>query len=192
MAMGNRCCICDRLYTGIKCPHCDVGQLDAPDLGGEVTRLRHDQLAPGVAKAILAAGSPHKASEAVTTGANAIQVGGTHYKASYQHWDFVADLRLDYWQACATKYVTRWRKKNGLEDLRKAPHYMLKRAEIQETYGPASKSITDMVKIEGVMLLAKANDLDAFDAWVMIPIVLGDWEQAKVRLDALIQKVAAD
>lgn len=59
---------------------------------------------------------------------NSTQVGGSHYKGTtYQHWDFVMiALGGRYLEGNITKYVTRWRKKNGLEDLRKARHYLSK------------------------------------------------------------------
>ena len=52
--------------------------------------------------------------------ANERQVGGQHYGAEIQHWDFVASQGMDYFQGQITKYVTRWKKKNGLQDLEKA------------------------------------------------------------------------
>lgn len=55
---------------------------------------------------------------------NDYQVGGKHYQSRYQHWDFVIDTDLHYLIACATKYIFRWREKNGIEDLRKACHYL--------------------------------------------------------------------
>jgi len=62
--------------------------------------------------------------------ANKTQVGGDHYGAlEYQHWDWVCDIKLHYLLACATKYVVRWRQKNGAEDLRKAIHYIEKAKE---------------------------------------------------------------
>ena len=64
--------------------------------------------------------------------ANEIQVGGTHYKAPYQHWDLVANLKLDYFEAQVTKYVTRHAKKNGKQDLEKAVHYAQKAKELVE------------------------------------------------------------
>lgn len=55
---------------------------------------------------------------------NSMQVGGDHYRSEYQHWDFVqACLNGRYLEGQITKYVTRWRKKNGIEDLKKAQHY---------------------------------------------------------------------
>lgn len=58
--------------------------------------------------------------------ANSRQIGGEHYKSAYQHWDFVRMLGLDYLPAQITRYLARWRKKNGIEDLEKAIHYLQK------------------------------------------------------------------
>lgn len=58
--------------------------------------------------------------------ANQMQVGGDHYSADYQHWDWVADAQVGYFEANATKYLSRWWKKNGVEDLKKAYHYIMK------------------------------------------------------------------
>jgi hypothetical protein len=61
--------------------------------------------------------------------ANERQVGGDHYRKEYQHWDFVCDIQLHYLLGCATKYVFRWREKNGVEDLNKSVHYIQKAEE---------------------------------------------------------------
>jgi hypothetical protein len=63
--------------------------------------------------------------------ANDMQIAGNHYAAEYQHWDWVADVGLGYLEGCATKYVCRAFKKNGLEDLQKATHYLAKMQELQ-------------------------------------------------------------
>jgi hypothetical protein len=59
---------------------------------------------------------------------NSRQVGGTHYQASIQHWDFVELNGLGYLEGVATKYITRARRKhaNPQEDLQKAIHYLEK------------------------------------------------------------------
>lgn len=63
--------------------------------------------------------------------ANDRQEGGSHYKAgSIQHWDLIAQNRVGYLEGNATKYLTRWRKKNGLEDLKKSLHYVDKLTEL--------------------------------------------------------------
>ena len=63
--------------------------------------------------------------------ANDQQIGGTHYRSAYQHWDFVVDNELNYLQGCGTKYVSRWRKKNGIQDLTKSLHYIAKLIEVE-------------------------------------------------------------
>mgnify|MGYP003406630110 CR=1 FL=1 len=66
--------------------------------------------------------------------ANEKQVGGEHYKNDDgpQHWDMVYAFKLDYFQGNITKYLFRWRKKHGVEDLKKAMHYLEKYIEIAE------------------------------------------------------------
>lgn len=66
--------------------------------------------------------------------ANSRQVGGDHYKkhGALQHWDIVAMFGLDYFQGNITKYVIRYRDKGGVEDLRKARHYLDKYIEVLE------------------------------------------------------------
>lgn len=64
--------------------------------------------------------------------ANERQVGGTHYKnGGEEHWDRVNRLGLDYFQGQITKYVERWKLKNGVQDLEKARHFLDKYIELQ-------------------------------------------------------------
>lgn len=64
--------------------------------------------------------------------ANKTQVGGQHYKSSIQHWDYVVANDIPYLEAMTIKYLTRWRKKNGAEDLYKAKHFLRKLFETEE------------------------------------------------------------
>lgn len=59
---------------------------------------------------------------------NDFQIGGNHYNRVYQHWDMVLDTEMHYLLGCATKY-SRWRDKNGIEDLKKCAHYISKASE---------------------------------------------------------------
>jgi hypothetical protein len=67
--------------------------------------------------------------------ANDYQIGGGHYRkggpGSEQHWDRVARLGLNYFQAMITRYVERYRDKNGVEDLKKARHFLDKLIELE-------------------------------------------------------------
>lgn len=72
-----------------------------------------------------------------STDANSRQVGGDHYKTGgEEHWDRVNRLGLDYFQGQITKYVERWKKKGGVQDLKKARHFLDKYIELNELNEP--------------------------------------------------------
>jgi hypothetical protein len=53
------------------------------------------------------------------------QVGGSHYKdMKITPRDYAKANGLDCDEFSIIKYVSRWRTKNGVEDLRKAKHYI--------------------------------------------------------------------
>ena len=53
------------------------------------------------------------------------QVGGNHYKDfAIQPIEFIVKNNLGFIEGNVIKYICRWRKKNGLEDLEKAKHYV--------------------------------------------------------------------
>ena len=62
--------------------------------------------------------------------ANDIQVGGKHYRSEYQHWDWVTNIGMGYLAGQVTKYLYRWRNKNGVQDLEKAGHFLDKLIEV--------------------------------------------------------------
>lgn len=54
-----------------------------------------------------------------------VQEGGTHYKEmKIQPVEFVHANNIGFCEATAIKYLCRWRKKGGLQDLRKAIHFI--------------------------------------------------------------------
>lgn len=72
--------------------------------------------------------------------ANNNQVGGNHYQAkTIQPWDYIASNGLGYFEGNIVKYVSRWRDKGGVEDLRKAAHYLQKLIELQISTDITSK-----------------------------------------------------
>ncbi len=59
------------------------------------------------------------------------QVGGSHYKDKViQPWDYIIANDLGYLEGNVVKYVSRWKNKNGIEDLKKAQHYLAKLLEV--------------------------------------------------------------
>lgn len=95
------------------------------------------------------------------------QVGGTHYAGGYQHWDYCDDADVPHLESAASKYIARWYKKNGVEDLRKALSYIDKRlaSDYVNRHDPLS-----------IMCLPEALELYFKEAKIL------PWEQAVSRL----------
>jgi len=71
--------------------------------------------------------------EAFNAIANAQQVGGTHYKdKAIQPWDYIASNNMGYLEGNVVKYVSRWKEKGGVQDLKKAMHYLTKLIEVNQ------------------------------------------------------------
>lgn len=52
------------------------------------------------------------------------QVGGSHYRAlEIQPIELIAALRCSFIQGCIIKYISRYKAKNGVEDIDKCIHY---------------------------------------------------------------------
>jgi hypothetical protein len=63
---------------------------------------------------------------------SANNTGPGHYKdKTIQPWDFIVCNNLGYLEGNVVKYISRWRQKGGVEDLRKAKHYIEKLIEIE-------------------------------------------------------------
>jgi len=69
--------------------------------------------------------------------ANDLQFGGNHYKkyGDLQPWDVIVAWNLGYLDGTALKYIARWRDKGGLEDIRKAIHFLEKFIEVETAKG---------------------------------------------------------
>lgn len=99
--------------------------------------------------------------------ANDIQVGGDHYKGrDTQHWDVIDRNGIGYLEGVATKYLCRWREKNGLQDLRKAEHYVLKLLEEVHEHNRRPRGVVSELELIGLK--------NCYN--------LGTWECGAVRL----------
>lgn len=119
--------------------------------------------------------------------ANDMQIAGDHYASPYQHWDFVYDAwRGDYLKSAASKYITRGRKKNGAEDLRKAMHFIIKAAEAKHPLFRASIDLDSYLEAFRI-----ANQLNAAETLAIRHIGYGEWDNAakvvQLMLDSLIK-----
>lgn len=52
------------------------------------------------------------------------QIGGDHYKTKIQPIEFIMENNIGFVEGNIIKYIHRYKFKNGLEDLKKARHYI--------------------------------------------------------------------
>lgn len=114
--------------------------------------------------------------------ANDRQVDGDHYRAGYQHWDFMLDNQLGPpgWVYAITKYVTRWQKKNGVKDLEKALHYADKLFETISNGAVPERFISTVPY--GLTRFIRENNLGSTEAFVIHQIMT--WSTAE-HVDAV-------
>ena len=55
-----------------------------------------------------------------------------HYNRGIEMWDYAHSHNLSFFECNVVKYVTRWKDKNGLEDLKKAKQYLDKLISMEE------------------------------------------------------------
>ena len=61
------------------------------------------------------------------------EINPSHYRQGrIECIDYITDKELSFLEGNVVKYVTRWRHKNGLEDLKKAQWYMNKLVEVND------------------------------------------------------------
>jgi len=71
------------------------------------------------------------------TSALKVQVGGLHYKnLPIQPVQYIHANGIGFFEGSVIKYVSRWRNKNGIADLRKAIHFIELLIELEETNVP--------------------------------------------------------
>lgn len=88
--------------------------------------------------------------------ANSKQIGGDHYKTAIDPWDAIEAWGLGYFDGNAVKYLSRWRKKGGIQDLEKAAHYIQKLIEIES--GTLKQRLIDKLEADKDERLRRTHD----------------------------------
>jgi hypothetical protein len=119
---------------------------------------------------------------------NDTQVGGTHYQTAYAAWDFAYDaLGGDGCLLAVNKYLVRWRKKNGLEDLKKARHYLTKFRElVEQGRAELPRRLSPEAATSLLSFYTEVNDMDRLEEAVLGSILRHDLPGAFSCLEKLI------
>ena len=103
------------------------------------------------------------------------QIGGDHYRAPIQHWDFVEYNGIGYVEGCASKYATRNRKKHESPklDLEKAIHYLEKAIALNLSGVKKPRTGPLVIRVEDY---AQANDLTPAETKIID--IVANWKDA--------------
>lgn len=123
--------------------------------------------------------------------ANETQVGGVHYQSPLQHWDFVALCRIGYMRARIMAYIQRWKKKNGVQDLRKGEHFYRKLMENLGTPVDEQLEVPLRCAEVGITLADyfKANEVGAHESYVISMLLSRDYDNMALGLQKLQQMI---
>lgn len=122
------------------------------------------------------------------------QVDGDHYAAEVQHWDYVDKVQAPYLEGCASKYLVRWRQKNGLVDLKKALSYAKKRLEEYSILiGPTRGAIKDKILFRNFIT---SCNIPSFETSIIDKLLhwtyIGSVEEAAEMIQELIAEQEGD
>lgn len=105
-------------------------------------------------------------------GALDIQIGGYHYKdCPYQPVKFSTDLNLNFIQGNIVKYITRYKRKNGRQDLEKVIHYI----QLGQTLKPVNNVVFSHEVKQKIDYYVSANGLNENERKVVSGAVYQCW-----------------
>ena len=116
------------------------------------------------------------------------QIGGTHYKVlPYQPIELIGELRMDYFQGCIVKYISR-DKNNKIEDLQKAIHY----CELAREVGVGIKYIdskhSQSLKYE-IGKYVKMNNLPEICSLIILNVLRNQYKDVIGQINTLINQI---
>lgn len=103
--------------------------IPSPEQASEfVARQQKQDPDRGVERALGSVAGPHSALH--------VQIGGDHYKSTViQPVEYISANNLNFLEGCIVKRITRWRVKNGVEDLLKIKHEVDLLIEMEQRQG---------------------------------------------------------
>ena len=117
------------------------------------------------------------------------QVGGTHYKnLPYQPVELIAKLDLNFFQGNIIKYLSRYKGKNGKEDLQKAIHY----AELANSLNVNSYVFFGENLFKELGDYCEKNNFGKDILEILTQVVYQNWLSSVVKICNLIKKTYND
>lgn len=120
-----------------------------------------------------------------------VQIGGSHYKdMDMQPIEVIIPLNLSFVQGNILKYVSRYKNKNGIEDLKKCIHYA-KLAKEFEAKGEAivkvkNKKVRSTVATETIDEYCVRNKIHGYAQYVINYLIVNNWDKVIEGCENLI------
>ena len=113
-----------------------------------------------------------------------IQIGGSHYmNKGIQPIELIVALNLNFIEGNIVKYITRYKEKNGVQDLMKCIHYSQLAIEL--------KCIRHNIDIHNnyalILQYVKTNDLCSVQTYVLNSCLQNDYEQVKLLCNEMVK-----
>lgn len=113
-----------------------------------------------------------------------IQIGGSHYRnKGIQPIELIVALNLNFIEGNIVKYITRYKEKNGVQDLMKCIHYSQLAIEL--------KCIRHNIDIHNnyalILQYVKTNDLCSVQTYVLNSCLQNDYEQVKLLCNEMVK-----
>lgn len=110
------------------------------------------------------------------------QIGGTHYsRLGIEPIQFIETNGLGYHEGNIIKYVSRWRNKNGIEDLKKAKWYIERLLELEETSQANARESLDQHVVDSLMEFGPCHKEEVTDKEQVLFDAVG-WFQSQKGL----------
>ena len=114
------------------------------------------------------------------------QIGGSHYKMmTFQPIILIGMLDLDFCQGNVVKYVSRYKLKDGVNDLAKAKHYCQMAEELENKQAPDAVLLSEA--IDDVWDFVRKNNLDYEVYMILMHVVRRRWNDAICNINELIR-----
>lgn len=112
------------------------------------------------------------------------QIGGSHYRnKGLQPIELIVALNLNFIEGNIVKYITRYKEKNGVQDIMKCIHYSQLAIEL--------KCIRHNIDIHNnyalILQYIKINDLCSVQTYVLNSCLQNDYEQVKLLCNEMVK-----
>lgn len=121
-----------------------------------------------------------------------VQIGGTHYKTlQMQPLELIVPLGIEFIPGCIVKYVSRYKNKNGIEDIKKCVHYaqLAMQLESKRLPGVKTKKSKSKTLAEFVDRYCALNNITGYEQFIINYAVLNKWEKVLYGCNKLLAKL---